>query len=1256
MPDIFTSPGIGDIQERYRQENVDAAFQAAQREIESRSAILKQMGIEPPTDDSPGFLEKFFDVLDTGGQYIRGGLASTFNVPGYGHLPIGEAAAKGTKENLTVGEMFRKSGTLTDSPTLRAGLGFVGDVATDPLNYLTLGGGLGARVGGKVVTSAGREVFETALEKGLKSGKSRELLIGVAKKLKNEVIGAEEATHLSRKITSQAEVLASKPFRDARALLEQKKKFIFDKPIEEIKAPMMEKFAAQERRIRDALDLPDTMALEDLFEKNAIRATGLFPDLGTGFAHIPLFNTARKADIPIVTDLSKDVFQFLEGPLYNAKVNVGKGLDAAYKAGQAIGGPFAWAASMMQAVRKFPHLLSKTVQAGGKAKFEFLQEHDAARLALASDVNAQRALMFKKFSSLGGTEEDLELIGQTLESGIRYASQAKRPKGVKAADISILEDPTVLNRSIAKVKDYLNAKNSGLGDEAARLMDRIRGDFESYADIEGREGVLSSVIEGYVPHMYELPKGISDAARNDFSKTFAKGVPRFTLPRTIASFSEAMSKGLKPNTNIGDLWYYRTFHHNRAMVEKEFIERMGLEFGIPKDTYEKIKLLVASKNVAISKGALSFLSKMDINPNDAIEQAIKGSSEGLPALKIAGQPLDVKTYDKLKQAMMLEPDVNDPARKLVEQLGLTFSDKERQTIETFSSHLDEYRKGLLGRAGETVVSRAGASMPYEKFRTFIAKNKDMAEDDKNWFLGVLPDSFVHALNESMDTRGTLQRLSKLIKSKGDSEGAEALDRFAGGALGYLKNLKLGATIFWPAYHLRNLASAQMMGVKEASALGEAFNPLKMIETYWLRKGKLNGLVQKGTNRFISAKQLESEAANFGWRNENPLHAIDVINHQADYLNAVVNKIGADPKHGKSFWERSKQGLFDFSNFIENYGREHLYYQLRRTGHDPVSAANSVNQIMVNYAKGKTQIERDFLNNIFFFYSFARAETANTITALVTRPGALTAQLHAVEGVKELLMDPNAVPLPEGMEEKFKTLRGKETLSRFIGRTESGSPLMLQGFGVPIEETARYLNLRAPKDLTVQSIVDAVGEGVVRTGQTVLAQTNPILRAPLEMIFNKNLFYNRPLDDISLRKVPKWERDLPGLIGYACSAVPKWVWEGLDIVTQKTLKGVDNGDGTYTVNPIRLSILQSFVPGASRFLSTRAALLKPGFTDPQKFMRTLSGVKPVEIDPEKAEVFRQRDELRDFIIKEALPRSKRELAQRQKLTQMMMEEK
>jgi hypothetical protein len=175
-------------------------------------------------------------------------------------------------------------------------------------------------------------------------------------------------------------------------------------------------------------------------------------------------------------------------------------------------------------------------------------------------------------------------------------------------------------------------------------------------------------------------------------------------------------------------------------------------------------------------------------------------------------------------------------------------------------------------------------------------------------------------------------------------------------------------------------------------------------------------------------------------------------------------------------------------------------QVRR-GVDPGVAGDITRMVNVDYSpQAFSSIERNFLKRMVPFYSFQKGIIPSIATNLVRRPGGFQSQsIRAVTRGSEpsednftpqYLRQSSAIPLPE----EFGS--GNPALRRYITSID-----------LPWEST---FNLVSPG--TGTTTLSALGNTLRQTGSNLLGQTNPLFKAPLEYVTNRQLYSGRDLSD------------------------------------------------------------------------------------------------------------------------------------------------
>jgi hypothetical protein len=192
--------------------------------------------------------------------------------------------------------------------------------------------------------------------------------------------------------------------------------------------------------------------------------------------------------------------------------------------------------------------------------------------------------------------------------------------------------------------------------------------------------------------------------------------------------------------------------------------------------------------------------------------------------------------------------------------------------------------------------------------------------------------------------------------------------------------------------------------------------------------------------------------------------------------------------------------------IEDASRGGVFLNQLRKGVDPREAAALSFLSNVDYRPSSfTNFERG-LKRVLPFYSFQKGILPSIATNMVERPGGLQNQLiRAVTRgtepsqdnfIGEHLRQSAAIPLPTDF------------------------PGFLGGSGNP--DLQRYLtNIDLPWESTLQLFAPGVGatasarfaDSLRKTGSNILGMTNPLIKAPIEYVTNRQLYSGRELNNL-----------------------------------------------------------------------------------------------------------------------------------------------
>ena len=1336
--------------ESFTERNRAAGFRAARQRVKRYEQLFERTGIEAPEEDTTrGFIGELFDTLDTGGQFVRGVMAKAAGMGNYKSDSYLSAGIRGTEEDLTVGDIFREQDFLEDSPIWRAGLGFVGDVVTDPLMYLTGGASTVARTiagkslkGAAAVEKAGGGF--TTIDKLIRAKKIKEAVPGIKKIRKAQKAGKLPETAVEGLVSDVRMAAERETFKHlgyAASIVKDEKKFAridvksaADKALRD----QYGNFELKKQIVTDYFGLPKDTNFDTWFYPAAVRFTS--PFAGAKFIKkVPILKE-RLADIPLFTPATAKAFEFLGGKLFNMNVATKKTIgDLAAIPGVAGAIPRAMK-DLGARGRGAASLFSRRIAAGGKAQSQILKEFEAQAVG-AHAAGRKRADDFLK--ARDWSDEELNLMTSVLDiergmhKDITGATVRQGPGAV--GEISTKHTEKFFESTLAKHKAELNSIDPGRGDDFEKVLRGVKNLYKEFGEENIKDGNILDAIEGYLNIVI---KGKDDIPMNPRAvKELSKSVKPedFMHSRKSLSVAEmnARKTGHAVETNLKEILSARITAQIKAKANKHYMERLGFEVGVDPRAWAEVQALAsihnpkrrtfaarlleakgfrlsdvfyqspesfagAERQILKKRGAeeakivpmgilktiqeyrpFQHYTGIQVAPGDfdnMVAAYERGGKEGAKAVRdakaagfdIADKTARTSTRRKIEKDWRTLNDLSDPNSRGVFQFlrnkkdGRIFTEGDynqmlRLSKETVvdpktgkevlrdSARLNQReleRMGIadidpdvmradlkaaeklysdtqdqmihLNRGGKHEFEMSGLETVSDRFWGRVKGN--LSAEDQLFYEGVLPRPMNQAIEESLDTRSTIERLRQ-AGAKGDGM-ARAMTGLAEPYLGWVKAHKMMSTIMWPAYLVRNFGSAQFQQMQSASTLGEALNLGKLYETYNVAlKGKAGRFIQEGTGDVIPFYQIRNELKALNLEVEAK-HFLELAEGQKETLSFMGT--GKLPTLAKKAWG----GYTNFTKKIENFGRQQLYIQQRVAGNSASEAAANTSRIMVDYSRGKTRFEQNWMNNTIFFYSFARGQATNTFTQMVQRPGALTAQLHAVEGVKEALINGDTDYSPDYIQE-IQTLRSKETISRYLGKDEAGVDQLLTGVGLPAEELSRFINIHVPTEFTAGGVMDAAGMTARRTFQTAISAVNPTLKGAIEYLgANRSFFFDRPLDDKMMRRFPKFESDMNKFLPFPTGAVPEDVWKSIDSGLQKLLDGQPNGDGTVTISPHMMAVLSYLIPGAGRAVSTHNYLAKKGPDRQQKLLRALTGVKITEIEPESARVFERAKVLED----------------------------
>jgi hypothetical protein len=256
-----------------------------------------------------------------------------------------------------------------------------------------------------------------------------------------------------------------------------------------------------------------------------------------------------------------------------------------------------------------------------------------------------------------------------------------------------------------------------------------------------------------------------------------------------------------------------------------------------------------------------------------------------------------------------------------------------------------------------------------------------------------------------------------------------------------------------------------------------------------------------------------------------------------------------------------------SSGIEDFVRGAQFQGLVRQGYTPEMAGEIVDRIHFDY-ENLARFEKDAMRRAVPFYTFMRKNLPLQLETLATRPGITMSQLYPAMQDRT---DKGYVPDYLTSEVSVPLAGAPEGYSRYVG-----------GFGLPMEEAFQRWKMKDGRP------------DVTKTAMAYLGTTNPLIKGPLEALFDTQLYSGRRLSDMRPQNTATWVgrqfgQDNPQLLAQALANSPM-----------------------------------------SRFFTTWDKMVDERKPLWAKLANTLSGVKITDVDTEKQKAIELRDALHDLM--------------------------
>lgn len=328
------------------------------------------------------------------------------------------------------------------------------------------------------------------------------------------------------------------------------------------------------------------------------------------------------------------------------------------------------------------------------------------------------------------------------------------------------------------------------------------------------------------------------------------------------------------------------------------------------------------------------------------------------------------------------------------------------------------------------------------------------------------------------------------------------------------------------------------------------------------------------------------------------------------------------KHGvlTSFEELSEQvgnqrlpnflnKLGEINSFIENQARISAYHTALNKGMTKMQAGDAVNRAVLNYSDDILSVfEQGVIKRFVPFYKWTKGNLSKQTRLLLESPGKVSWLGH-LKGSGEATVEYDKSVQPEWLRE----LNAIPTPF-----TRNGEPVMISTEGLFPQNDLELLGKVATGELNAND---------------VLTFLTPILRTPLELLMNKDTYYDQEIAAYKgeKKRAPAWIETF----GDMASEVPGLdaVWGMIaDKLGIQERMDEETGDAYYWMNALSIKALRDFLP----WMNTVSKYI--GGADQNKALMdrlSATGVKPIYYDTEQFrqnKAYSDRDALRDALQK------------------------
>ena len=1183
-------------------------------QVATMKGQIAQAGYDPEqVDPRESWLQWGLHGLAAPGEGIRGIADTVLQGNLFGTDPktgenIGTGFLRGVQRQTTTEDILREF-HLENGP-LRGLLGLPGDILTDPLTYIT--GGESATVGAakyasRPITDVGENFFRTA----------------------GEWLGSQGVTDEVAKGNSLAEIA-----RQVARYQEAGSKIMGSSDIDEtmLHADVMRKASDY---LQNTFGVPETAYDgQEIFKKAPLLKLGInVPFLGAatgeegaGAREIVLNDpgpvgqalrqageifTPAKFGVEITAD---DLKNAIPDSVVNAYDNISKYTNetlqkfsnvvasAANKENNPIlGAPLRATGEIAQAT------YNAIVKASDTFKSVFnraaLQSADAYDAMMSYDDAQQwgrNAAKTKTIATLGEYADDkvsqhaaAEWIdAQAVDSLKKTAPIEGVPQAEDAkALFNRLKDATeVPEGDQLLLRDYVQQSGAEkeFGDRFVNLQadpnipqpvkDLIRQSMSAMDDIaksDAQNGIGYTRLEYYLMHKYQ------NAGLTDIVPNAPQGMIDMAKARKYATLTDAFkAKGYVGDTDLADLLQQRFQRSYTLQAQRRYLQRLNIESSLDPELVSKL------------------YQKAILDPEGPAGQALKGYG------------VNVKGIDP---ALMAEGSARAVRQGLQEQAG-------RGDVEASARlAMADMKPGVMEKAHQELWA-AGKVPENYKLPQFELGELGTLTKNRNGEDIFLPKPIADAYKETIAGQDLL---------KNSSFGQSAAGKTFIGAYDTASSFwKRWATMPFPAHWARHFTGGRFL---ESMSDIHNMDPGVLARTLSVLNG--DSAIRSITGQILDRPALERVIDQFGFKfGANDLlsnvQAVSDMNVEKQIAMArpfTENVMGSmDGARRAAALEQAQNKM---ANGFDGYQRVVHFVNRFEKGDSIPDAARAAQNLYYNY-RDMSQVEQSYFRRFFTFYGFMSKTTKRTLSDLITNPGAITGQIHAVDAMAEFMSQPNADPTADQYDNNLlHSVVSNEQLSRTIGTNpETGQPIRARGFGAPLNHVLEQFSLQMPRHFSVSELMGSAYDSGARTLQKQFAAANPAINAAAQWVTGKNLYFDKPLDSKFLRKLPDLTEGAKALAGFTHTDVPMI----LNDTVKEFLDAVPDGKGRMIVDPTKMWILTNIIPGFSRAMSMGGAFANEDVPASAAWLKTAAGIQLDDSDPTRGALSSTRDKAEQFM--------------------------